>query len=112
MEKLKERIINQAKKSLEDAVICAKQITTENNVHNKTCILNTEYHLSQFFAYMEILWELINMLKLEVKRIRIEPLRRWRLINFMKSEEMRMENINMKKFRRNYDRMQFHRIGN
>lgn len=58
MEKLKERIINQAKKSLEDAVICAKQITTENNVHNKTCILNTEYHLSQFFAYMEILWEL------------------------------------------------------
>lgn len=58
MEKLKERIINQAKKSLEDAVICAKQITTENNVHNKTCILNTEYHLSQFLAYMEILWEL------------------------------------------------------
>lgn len=58
MEKLKERIINQAKKALEDAVICAKQITTENNVHNKTCILNTEYHLSQFIAYMEILWEL------------------------------------------------------
>ncbi|WP_147419423.1 hypothetical protein [Blautia obeum] len=58
MEKLKEEIINKLEKALKDAVVWAKLITTENSTQNKTRIINAEYHLSQFLAYMEVLWEL------------------------------------------------------
>ena len=58
MEKIKEEIINKSKKALKDAVVWAKLITTENSTQNKTRIINAEYYLSQFLAYMEILWEL------------------------------------------------------
>ena len=58
MEKLKQEIINKAEKALKDAMVWAKLITTENSTQNKTRILNAENHLSQFYAYMEILWEI------------------------------------------------------
>lgn len=58
MEKLKESIINKAEKALKTAVIWSKLITTENSTTNKTRILNAENFISQFYAYMEVLWEI------------------------------------------------------
>lgn len=58
MEKLKKEVINKAKKALKTAMDWAKLITTEDTTQNKTRILNAENHLSQFYAYMEVLWEI------------------------------------------------------
>ena len=75
IEKFKQEIIYDLKRALNNAVVRAKQITTENSKENQIRILNTNAFLAQYYAYMKILREIDNNKFTEIRNKTCNDLR-------------------------------------
>ncbi|MBS5304882.1 MAG: hypothetical protein KHZ13_13200 [Firmicutes bacterium] len=50
-----EKLIDKAKNAMKEALVDAEKITDGRTMSEKTNILNANYHMAQFYAYLELI---------------------------------------------------------